>query len=318
MAHDLAQVEVAREQVVRPVRAKDARAIHGQPARGGRAGVIHHRHEVAGARVAVERGLLLAINAAVNRVQQAVALAAAGLDERAAQEPLARRVERHAHGIVHATGEHGFKARAIGPRTEDVRGARDEGLAVRERVALLGERTFRPVNPAVWAEVGAVQVVCAAGERLAVMPHLALVGDAVAVGVGELPDLRRRGNVERAVVKHRALGEHHLVREDHGLVEASVTVRVLEAHDAVVLTLVLRRAFVAGAGGIGRVEPTLRIVGDGNGAVDERRPRDQLDRKAVGQGEVVVVEIGLRGVRSGGRNEGCDQNRARKSIHGVR
>ena len=266
--------------------------------------MVHHGQEVARARVAVERGLLLAIHAAVDCMQQTVALTAAGLDERAAQEALARRVERDPDRIVHATREHRFEARAVGPCAKDVRGARDEWLAGRECVALLGERALRPVNPAVRAEVGAVQVVRAAGKRLAVVPDLALVRDAVAVGVGELPDLRRRGDVERAFVKHRALGEHHLVGEHHGLVEAPVAVGVFEAHDAVVLALVLRRAFLVRTGGICRVEPAPLIERHGDGTFDERRGGDEFDREAVRQGEGVAVEVGLRGLgRSGGGND---------------
>ena len=64
-------------------------------------------------------------------------------------------------------------------------------------------------------------------------PDFALVGDAVAVGVGELPDARRGGDVERAVVPHGPFGEQHLVGEDGRLVEPAVAVGVLEADDAV-------------------------------------------------------------------------------------
>ena len=59
-----------------------------------------------------------------------------------------------------------------------------------------------------------MQVVGAAGERLALEPLDPLVGHAVAVCVGQLPDGGRRSDVERAAVPHRPFGEHHLVGED--------------------------------------------------------------------------------------------------------
>ena len=101
-----------------------------------------------------------------------------------------------------------------GRRRKMCDGVRDERLPAGPLVGLLGERALAPVDPAVRAEVRAVQVVGAAGQRLALEPLFALVGDAVAVGVGQLPDARRRGDVERAVEPHRAFGEHHLVGED--------------------------------------------------------------------------------------------------------
>ena len=94
----------------------------------------------------------------------------------------------------------GSMPRAIGPAAEDVGRAGDERRLARPLVGLLGERPFAPVDPAVGAEIGPVQVVGAAGQRLALEPLDALVGDAVAIGVGQFPDARRRGDIERAVV----------------------------------------------------------------------------------------------------------------------
>ena len=82
---------------------------------------------------------------------------------------------------------------SINPK--DVSGAGRELSAVGQRVLLFGECPFAPVNPAVRAAVRAVQIVCATRERLAVEPDFLLVRLAVVVGVGELPDLRRRGDI---------------------------------------------------------------------------------------------------------------------------
>jgi hypothetical protein len=97
-------------------------------------------------------------------------------------------------------------------------------------VGLLGERALRPVNPAIRTEVRPVQVVRTTGESLPFEPFLAMIRDAIAVAIGQLPDTRRRRHIERTVVPHRALGKHHPVGEHDRGVEAAVAVRVLETH----------------------------------------------------------------------------------------
>ena len=79
---DLVQVEVAGEEVVLIVLAEGVGLVAGQPARGGRAQVQQDRHDLgAGPLVGglEDRVVDLAVNAAVDRVDQAVALAAAGM-----------------------------------------------------------------------------------------------------------------------------------------------------------------------------------------------------------------------------------------------
>ena len=79
---DLVQVEVAGEQVVLIFLAEGVRLVAGQAARGGRAQVQQDRHDLgAGPLVGglEDRVVDLAVDAAVDRVDQAVALAAAGM-----------------------------------------------------------------------------------------------------------------------------------------------------------------------------------------------------------------------------------------------
>ena len=109
----------------------------------------------------------------------------------------------------------------------------DERRLAGPLIGLLREGALAPVNPAVGSEVRPVQVVGAAGQRLALEPFDTLVRDAVAVGVGQLPDARRRSDVERSGVPHRTFGEHHLVGEDRALVEPAVAIRVFQPKDPV-------------------------------------------------------------------------------------
>ena len=149
-----------------------------------------------------------------------------------------------------------------------------------------------------------MQIVGAAGECLAVEPHLALVGHAVAVGVGELPDLRRGGDVERAVEPERALGEHHFVGKDGALVELAVAVRVHEADDAVRFVGELLFDLVVRARAVGDVEFARVAKGHGDGPVHERRAGGEFHGQAVGEGESVEADFEFGGVDGGGGEEG--------------
>ena len=91
----------------------------------------------------------------------------------------------------------------------------------------------RPVEAAVRVQAGAVAVGAVGGPGEAVHDELALLGHAVVIRVGELPDAGRRGDEEAAVGPATALGHGELVREDGAAFEHAVAVPVLEHEDAV-------------------------------------------------------------------------------------
>ena len=110
----------------------------------------------------------LAVNAAVDGVNEAVALAAAGMDEeRCREDSLAAGREHDIDGVIHAAGHHRLDQRSLGPFAEDVRRPRHERRLAGSFVGLLGERSLAPIDPAVGPQVGTVEVVGAARERLA-------------------------------------------------------------------------------------------------------------------------------------------------------
>ena len=78
-----------------------------------------------------------------------------------------------------------------------------------------------------------MNVIGAAGQRAALEPFFALVRHAITVGVRELPDARRTGDVNRTVIPKATLREHYFIGEHDRLVEASVAVRVFQTHDTV-------------------------------------------------------------------------------------
>ena len=79
MPGDLVQVEEGGEEVVLVLRTESARLVAGQAAGRGGSQVSEHRHELgSGPLVLVDRCVVFAVDAAVDGMDQAVALAAAG------------------------------------------------------------------------------------------------------------------------------------------------------------------------------------------------------------------------------------------------
>ena len=111
-------------------------------------------------------------------------------------------------GIVHAAG-HAPAPSSVSPgRRRKMCAARvTSGAAPGRSYVCSANAPLRPVDPAIGSEVGPVEIVRAASERLALKPLLAAVRDAVAVGVRQLPDARRRRDIERSVEPQRALRE---------------------------------------------------------------------------------------------------------------
>ena len=199
-------------------------------------------------------------------------------EECAGEDSLAIGHERDIDRVVHAAGHHGLETSAIWPAAEDVRGFARPFVAV-DDVRLFGERAFAPVDPAVRSGVGAVQIVRTAGKRAAFEPFDALVGDAVAIFVGEFPNAGRGGDVERAVEEQRAFREHHVVGEDGALVELAVAIGVFKPNDAMRLLFELLLHWIVRAGRLGHIEPAFIIKRRDNRPLDERRPGSELDRK---------------------------------------
>ncbi len=190
------------------------------------------RHQVAGPRVPIDDVVILAVDAAIDGMNQPVALALLRMhQERRREDPLAAGRENDVDRVIHAAGHHRLEPGAVTPRAKDVGRGRSHPLVPRQLVGLAGEGSLAPIDPTVGTGVGAVQIVCAAGER-AGEPLLATIGHAVAVGVGQLPDGGSGGNVERTVQPHRPLGEHHLVGKHGVAIEPAVAVGVLEPQNA--------------------------------------------------------------------------------------
>lgn len=116
-----------------------------------------------------------------------------------------------------------------------------------------------------------MQIVPATGERPAVVPHHALVGHAVPVGVGEPEDLRRGGHVERAAEPQRALEHHEARGELRVAVERAVAVGVLEPQDPVTGIGLLVHQFGVRSARLRDVQPSVFVEGDRHGPLDEWR-----------------------------------------------
>ncbi len=237
------------------------------------------------------------------------------LEERGAENPLAARRKHQLHRVVHAAGHHRLDSCAVGPGAKDMRRPGDKRRLALALVRLFGKRPFAPVDPTIGSAERAVDVVGAAGERLALEPLFALVGHAVAVGVGEFPDAGGRADKERAIEPHQALGQHQLVGVDGALVIDAVVVGIFQADDAVGLVDDLFGDRIIRAGRLGHVQSAAVVEVGHDRPLDQRRPGGQFERESVGQRERVAAELHLacppRTVRC--RQQGQDKQQAAPS-----
>jgi len=269
-----------------------------QAAGRGTADVDEHGHEVAGPFVTGEHAMILAVDAAVDRMHDAVAPAIGRpLEERRRQKPLAGARECHVDRIVHASGENDLQFRAVGPGPKHVRGTGRPAGPADEVVRLFRERPLREIDPPVTACIRSVQVIAAAREGLAVVPDETLVGHAIAIGIGEPEDLGGRGNVERAAVPERALKHHEPVGEDRTAIKDAVAIGILQPQDAVSWSGLLLHEFGIGPARFGDVEPAFLVEGTGHRPVDQRRGRDPFHHESVGHRDRQFAKAERRGHR---------------------
>ena len=184
------------------------------------------------------------------------------------QQPLTLRREGHLDRIVHAARQDVLDRPSFDPSAEDVRRPGHERFPPGALIGLFRKRPLRPVDPAVETEVRPVQVIGAIGQGLGIKPFHPLVRDAVAVGVGELPDAWRCGHVNRAIVPEHAFGEHHFVGEDGARVVAAIAIRIFQAKDAVGALRELLLDRVIRSRGLGHVQPAVVVH------VHDHRPLD--------------------------------------------
>ena len=135
-----------------------------------------------------------------------------------------------------------------------------------------------------------MQIVRATSERVPFEPFLALVGHAIAVGIGQLPDARRSGHIQRGVVPQRSLRKHQFVGEDSALVELAVAVGVFQADDSMRLVDELLGRRIVRAGRVGNIQPPFFIKAGGNRPIDQRRPSDEFNRETFRQRKDMPVE----------------------------
>jgi hypothetical protein len=213
-------------------------------------------------------------------------------------------------GIVHAAAADGFDLAAVELAAEDACRLAGHHLAVGllDGVAM---PAVAPVEPAIGAEEGAMNVGGVAGEAKLCDEFRAFVGLAIAVGVFELPQARRRTGVQSALVPEDAHRQRHVVGEDGGLVEDAVAVGVFEKNDAVRLLLEEVIGAEIDAGGFGDEEPAPVIEAGEHRMFDQRRPGDLLDgepgwnleRERFGGG--TLLRQRLQSARGGGAGHGA-------------
>ncbi len=246
----------------------------------------------------------LSVEAAVNRVNQAIAAAELRLfDERRRQNALATARERDVDRVVHPSGHDDVDRGISGAPPKDVRRTCHERCSARPLVCLFREGPLGPVDPAVRTEIGSVQIVGAPGERFPLKPFLPAIGHAIAVGVGQLPDAWRCGHVERAVEPHRPFRETSSCRQTRRSGRSDRRRRCPRAARCDVADLRAAYRPCRSNPTNRRRKPSVIIEIGHDRPVDERRPGDAFDGKARSDGED----------RSGEGAAGCARGAARKT-----
>ena len=138
-----------------------------------------------------------------------------------------------------------------------------------------------------------MKIIGAAGQGLSLKPLLPSIRDAVIIGISQLPDTGRSGDVERSVEPNGALWKHHPVGKDDSLVEGSVVVAVLQSQNAMRLFLELFLHLVVGSGRLGDIEEALFVEGPYDGALDQRRSSRELQLKALRHLDQILEGMGF-------------------------
>jgi len=103
----------------------------------------------------------------------------------------------------------------------------------RQVVGLFRKGPFAPVEQAIGARVGTVQVVGASRERLPIEPDRPFLRGTVAIAIVELQNLRRHGNIDRTLMPEHAFWKAKAFRKDHAAVENPIAIRVLQPQQPV-------------------------------------------------------------------------------------
>jgi hypothetical protein len=238
-----------------------------------------------------EAGIARAANELVNR--RAVAVGAV---------EIAVAVPAKAEG-VHLTVRPWLNARTVGSEAEDVAAVEFERAAVLRLKVTGVVEAMRGIHPAIQAEAEAAAHavgVFFVAERPE--EDLAMVSDVIAIGVGEIPDVRNApsdaaGFVLGFVPGEDAGGDVEFVGEVGDFVGFAIAVRVFEDLDSIAAVFdagALRigpAAFVGGVGildGGGDPQTSTGIEGHVDGLVDLRLAGEELDFEAWRD-----VELGL-------------------------
>ena len=284
VALDAVRVEVGAQQL--------ARAQGGQPARRRRHHGDHRGQEVARPDPVVVHAVAHGVLAAFHAVDQGVPQPAperVRRPERAADEEVAFRQPGDLHRIALRArddlGVPAVEADPHQPRPDRCLDPRAVGIA-----EVVRHPSRQEVQAAVRAEAAAVGVVRdprvgEPGQQLR-----ALVADAVAVDVLQLPERRRGHAVHGALVPEQPLREDQLVGEDLALVEDAVAVDVLQPADAVRRILEQLAALEVHAGRIADVEAAAVVEARHDRPLDERRRGRAFPGPALGDRDLQEEE----------------------------
>lgn len=200
----------------------------------------------------------------------------------------------------------------IGAHAEDMDGFVLDGASERVGKIEAFERALGPVEEAVESGVRSVDIVAAVGDHALLEPFLALFGDAITIGIGELPQAGRSGGVDASLEPEAALDEADLVGKDGLLLILPVAIGIDELENAILGILPLFLGRLAGAARIGDIQGTLIVKAGTDGAWGELGVgQGGFDGESVGHREGVGTDLEF-GTEDGGVGEGQGNQQGRQ------
>ena len=89
-------------------------------------------------------------------------------------------------------------------------GTRLEGPPITKHVVLRSKSSLAPVEKAIRSQIRTVHDVAATFDGSTVEPDSPLIGNMIAINVGELPYVRRRAHINSSLVNKDTFRERHL------------------------------------------------------------------------------------------------------------
>ena len=225
-----------------------------------------------------------AVHSAIHRVQNTVAPAGLGqIKEGAAQKALPYVTKGQPNRVVHPPGDDHFELTAIRTSAIDMGGTRLEGPPITKHVVLRSKSSLAPVEKAIRSQIRTVHVVAATFDGSTVEPDSPLIGNMIAINVGELPYVRRRAHINSSLVNKDTFRERHLFSKHGRMIKYPIIVPVDQPQYAMSWVLELFRSLIRVPRAIRDVKRAIHVEIHVDGTLHQGRSGNTLQDITIGK-----------------------------------